>query len=204
MDTIARSNFIPLTPEEYLHLEEKSPVKHEYIDGRVYAMAGTPDTHNVIGLNFTFLIRDHLRGSDCRVYFSDLKAYLENRNRFFYPNILVTCNPRDRETPIYKRYPKPIVEVLSKSTEAFDRGDKFLAYQSLDSLEEYVLVNCKHRRVETFRRNAEGSWVLQSYTDSEGSFKLRSIGLSGSFDDLHEDVTLEAIEIPEDVRIEYG
>ncbi|MCA2626475.1 MAG: Uma2 family endonuclease, partial [Microcystis sp. M20BS1] len=80
---IALSKYNNLTPEEYLQFEEKSPIKHEYIDGQIYAMAGTTDTHNIIGLNLTFIIRNHLRGSDCRVYFADVKVRLEKRNHFY-------------------------------------------------------------------------------------------------------------------------
>ncbi|KAB0240994.1 Uma2 family endonuclease [Microcystis aeruginosa EAWAG127a] len=188
---IALSNYNNLTPEEYLQFEEKSPIKHEYIDGQVYAMAGTTDTHNIIGLNFTFIIRNHLRGSNCRVYFADVKVKLEKRNHFYYPDIIVTCDDRDRETATYKSFPKLIVEVLSDSTEAFDRGDKFNDYQTLESLEEYVLVNSKHQRVETFRRGEQGLWIMQTY--QEESFSLQSINLTASFRDLYEDVTLETV-----------
>ncbi len=188
---IALSHYNNLTPEEYLQFEEKSPIKHEYIDGQVYAMAGTTDTHNIIGLNFTFIIRNHLRGSNCRVYFADVKVRLEKRNHFYYPDIIVTCDDRDRETPTYKSFPKLIVEVLSDSTEAFDRGDKFNDYQTLESLEEYVLVNSKHQRVETFRRGEQGLWILQTY--QQESFSLQSINLTASFRDLYEDVTLETV-----------
>ncbi len=111
---------------------------------------------------FVFIC-NHLRGSDCRVYFADVKVRLEKRNHFYYPDILVTCDDRDRETATYKRFPKLIVEVLSDSTEAFDRGDKFNDYQTLESLEEYVLVNSKHQRVETFRRGEQGLWILPIY-----------------------------------------
>jgi Uma2 family endonuclease len=188
---IALSNYNNLTPEEYLQFEEKSPIKHEYIDGQIYAMAGTTDIHNIIGLNFTFIIRNHLRGSDCRVYFADVKVRLEKRNHFYYPDILVTCDDRDRETATYKSFPKLIIEVLSDSTEAFDRGDKFNDYQTLESLQEYILVNSKHQRVETFRRGEEGLWILQTY--QEESFSLQSINLTASFRDLYEDVTLETV-----------
>ncbi|MBE8994653.1 Uma2 family endonuclease [Microcystis aeruginosa] len=188
---IALSHYNNLTPEEYLQFEEKSPIKHEYIDGQIYAMAGTTDTHNIIGLNFTFIIRNHLRGSDCRVYFADLKVRLEKRNHFYYPDILVTCDDRDRETATYKSFPKLIIEILSDSTEAFDRGDKFNDYQTLESLEEYVLVNSKHQRVETFRRGEQGLWILQTY--QQESFSLQSINLTASFRDLYEDVTLETV-----------
>jgi Uma2 family endonuclease len=188
---IALSNNIPLTVEEYLQFEETSPIKHEYIDGQVYAMSGTTDTHNIIAGNLYTLIRSHLRGTDCRVYVIDLKARIERRNRFYYPDLLVTCDPQDRETPTYKRFPKLIVEILSDSTEAFDRGDKFNDYQTLESLQEYVIVTVKHQRVETFRRNEQGLWVLQTYTPTEQTFILQSINLTATFAELYEDAELE-------------
>ncbi|MDJ0544244.1 MAG: Uma2 family endonuclease, partial [Microcystis sp. M53601_WE4] len=89
---IALSNYNNLTPEEYLQFEETSLIKHEYIDGQVYAMAGTTDIHNIVSGNIYTIIRNHLRGSDCRVYFTDVKVRLEKRNHFYYPDILVTCD----------------------------------------------------------------------------------------------------------------
>lgn len=188
---IALSDHHSLTPEEYLELETQSAVKHEYIDGEVYAMAGTTDTHNTIAGNLFTLIRTHLRGTNCRVYFADIKARLEQCNCFYYPDLLVTCDTRDQETSTYKRFPKLIVEVLSESTEAFDRGDKFNDYQTLDTLEEYVLVNTKHQRVEIFQRNEQGGWIFKTYTPSQGSFSLESLNLTVSLVDVYEDVSFE-------------
>jgi Uma2 family endonuclease len=102
---------------------------------------------------------------------------------------MLTCDPRDRETLLEKRFPCLIVEVLSDSTEAFDRGDKFADYQSLDSLQEYVLINSKRQRVECFRRNEAGLWVLQSYTDQQATFRLNSIDFEGEIAMLYEDVS---------------
>lgn len=187
---VALSDKTYLTPEEFLRLEEESPVKHEYINGQVYAMAGTTDVHNTIALNLAVSIRNHLRGSGCQVYFADVKVTLEKRNRFYYPDIFVTCDQRDRETSIYKRFPKLIIEVLSESTEAFDRGDKFNDYQTLDSLEEYVIVNYKHQRIETFRRNEQGLWVLQNYTPTAVTFNLQSINLTGLLAEVYDDVAI--------------
>lgn len=179
-----------LTPAEYLQMEEQSPVKHEYIDGQVYAMVGATDAHVTIALNLATALRSHVRGSGCRVYMADMKARIESLNRYFYPDILVTCDPRDRDSPLEKRFPCLIVEVLSDSTEAFDRGDKFADYQELDSLKEYVLISTKRQRVECFRRNAEGLWVLQPYTDRHAVFQLESIDFEGTIEALYEDVTL--------------
>ncbi|MBE9117939.1 Uma2 family endonuclease [Lusitaniella coriacea LEGE 07157] len=199
---IASSNYIYLTPEEYLKFEEESDVKHEYIDGYAYAMAGAIDAHVTIAGNLFTLLRSHVRGLDCRAYISDMKARIESLNRYFYPDVMVTCDRRDpegicqravREMPNYKQFPCLIVEVLSDSTEAFDRGDKFADYQQLESLQEYVLVNVKRPRVECFRRNSERLWVLQSYTAESETFELQSINFAGTMQSLYEDVEFDAI-----------
>lgn len=193
MVALLDSNF--LTPEEYLAFEEKSLVKHEYREGEAYAMAGTTANHNTILMNLLVPIRNRLKGSDCRLFVLDLKVKIQAKNCFYYPDLLVTCDRRDREMTVYKNYPKLIIEVLSDSTEAFDRGDKFIDYQSLESLEEYVLVNHKSRRVETFRRNAQNLWVLQTYQERDQTFELQSLNLTLNFTDLYEDVNLELVAI---------
>ena len=185
---IASPKFNYITPDEYLEMEEKSDIKHEYMDGYVYAMAGANDPHVTIASNVFGMIRNHLRGSSCRVYISDMKARIDSLNRFYYPDVMVTCDPRDTQTQNQKRFPKLIIEVLSKSTEAFDRGDKFADYQQLESLEEYVLVNTKRQRLDCFRRNEEGIWFLKSYSGEQDSFQLSSINFEGKFIDLYEDV----------------
>lgn len=180
-----------LTPNEYLELESQSQAKHEYINGRVLAMAGTTDIHNTIALNLATTIRTHLRGPDCSIYFAEIKARLEECNCFYCPDLLVTCEPKDRETPTYKRFPKLIIEVLSDSTEALDRGDKFRDYRTLPTLEKYVLVNSKCQQVETFRRTGqEGLWLLQTYIPPE-PLELQSIELSVEFPEIYADVTLK-------------
>ncbi len=181
-----------LTPDEYLQLEAESAVKHEYVDGEVYAMAGASDPHVTIAGNLFALLRSHVRGTGCRVYISDMKARLDARNCYYYPDVIVTCDPRDQETSDHKRFPKLIIEVLSKSTEAFDRGDKFIDYQTLERLEEYVLINTRHQRVECFRRNEAGLWVLQSYTPEQEVFDLESVDFKDTFEALYEDVAFKS------------
>jgi len=185
---IANPQFNYITPEEYLEMEENSDIKHEYIDGYIYAMAGANDPHVTIALNMAFVIRNHLRGSNCRVYMSDMKARIDSLNRFYYPDVMVTCDPRDTQTPNHKSFPKLIIEVLSKSTEGFDRGDKFADYQQLESLEEYVLVNTKRQRLDCFRKEA-GRWFLATYSDEQEIFHLSSINFEGKLVDLYEDVS---------------
>lgn len=178
-----------VTPEDYLEGEAQSPVKHEYRDGEVYAMAGASDAHVTIAGNLFVALRNHLRGKNCRVYISDMKARVESKNIYYYPDVMVTCDPRDRETPTHKRYPCLIVEVLSDSTEAFDRGDKFVDYQQLETLEEYVLVSTTRQRADVFRRNEQDLWVLQSYT-LEQPLDLKTVDCTISLEVLYEDVDL--------------
>jgi Uma2 family endonuclease len=105
-----------ISPEEYLEGEKFSEIKHEYIDGQVYAMAGASDAHVTVVGNLFVLLRNHLRGSGCRVYMLGMKAQIEAINRYFYPDVMVTCDTRDKEFEYFKCYPSLIIEVLSEST----------------------------------------------------------------------------------------
>jgi Uma2 family endonuclease len=182
------SQFHPyLSPEEYLEAEKFSPIKHEYIQGRTYAMAGASDADMTITANLVALLRNHIRGTGCRLYVADMKARIESLDTFYYPDIMVTCDPRDANSEYFKRYPTLIIEVLSPSTEALDRGDKFSDYQELDTLQEYVLVSQNRRKIDCFRRNPEGRWVLYSYKANQ-QLELTSVNFSCPLTDVYEDV----------------
>ncbi|WP_009633704.1 Uma2 family endonuclease [Synechocystis sp. PCC 7509] len=103
-----------LSPDQYLQMEETGFVKHEYIDGQIYAMAGASDAHVTIAGNLFALLRSHVRGSDCRVYISDMKAPIEALNRFYYPDVMVSCDDRDRLSLTYKRFPSLIIDFEAK------------------------------------------------------------------------------------------
>ncbi len=182
-----------ISREEYLEGEKNSQIKHEYIDGQAYAMAGASKAHIVIGGNVFVLLRNHLRGNRCFPYSSDMKVYIESKNVYYYPDLVVSCDERDREDDYVLYYPKLIVEVLSKTTEAFDRGNKFADYDKLETLEEYVLISQDRMRVESFRRNAEGQWVLHRFEEGD-EIKLTSVNFSCSVSAIYEDVVLEAIQ----------
>ena len=175
------------SPAEYLEAETHSPVKHEYIDGQVYAMAGASDAHNLITGNAYVLLRNHLRGSGCLPYSGDMKARIEIRNIFYYPDVMVTCDPRDRTAEYAKSYPSLIIEVLSDSTEAFDRGDKFADYRHLDSLQEYVLIKQDRCDVDCFRRNKNNRWELYSFAEAD-ELELQSVNFKCAIASLYEDV----------------
>jgi Uma2 family endonuclease len=178
-----------ISPEEYLEGEKFSEIKHEYIDGQVYAMAGASDAHVTVVGNLFVLLRNHFRGSGCRVYMADMKAQIDVINRYFYPDVMVTCDTRDREFEYFKCYPSLIIEVLSESTEGYDRGKKFASYRHLESLQEYVLISPRQMSVECFRRNEKGQWVLYPYEKGE-EVHLASVDFRCAIAEIYEDVIL--------------
>ena len=145
-----------ISPEEYLDIERQSKIRHEYRRGLVYAMVGGTDNHDRIALNLLTIINLELRDSNCRFHSGNVKFNYRDE-LYYYPDAFVTCDLRDRHDRYIKRYPKLIVEVLSSSTEAFDRGDKFDDYRNMESLEEYVLISQQHQQVECRRCTAENA-----------------------------------------------
>lgn len=191
----ASKSDIYVSPEIYLEGEKISPIKHEYRQGEIYAMAGASDAHVTITGNLFTLLRNHIRGTGCRAYVVDMKARIEEANIFYYPDVMVTCDERDRTPDDFKRYPSLIVEVLSPTTQAFDslsetlreRGDKFADYRTIETLQEYVLINQEWVSVECFRRNSEGQWVLYPYGEG-AEINLASVDFSCPIAALYEDV----------------
>lgn len=161
----------------YLAWEAAQPDRHEYIAGEVFAMVGVRQAHNVASGNLYSALRSALKGSPCRVFIESVKTRVEAADCFFYPDVVVTCDARDRATPDYISHPALVIEVLSESTAAFDRGDKFAAYRKLPSLQEYVLVDLSAKRVEVFRRNPEQHWVLYEYLEGE-TIEFASLSLT--------------------------
>ncbi|TAG90355.1 MAG: Uma2 family endonuclease [Oscillatoriales cyanobacterium] len=160
---VSKNNFY-ISPEEYLEGERVSPIKHEYRRGHVYAMAREKNPHIVIGSNLVRLLGNHLLDMPYLVLSSDIKVRLEEANCYYYPDVAVTCDERDtNSTEDFILYPSLIIEVLSPSTASFDRGDKFVDYQTASSLQEYVLITQSEIKIECFRLNAEGNWVSQTY-----------------------------------------
>ncbi|MBE9235233.1 Uma2 family endonuclease [Anabaena aphanizomenioides LEGE 00250] len=188
---IANPSYNYISPEEYLELEETSSIKHEYRQGQVYAMAGASNTHVVISGNVFAMLRNHLRGKGCQAYISDTKAHIEKMDIYYYPDVIVSCDSRDKAFNNFLRYPCLIIEVLSPTTEAFDRGDKFADYRNLTTLQEYVLVSQNKINVDVFRRNSEGQWVLYSYGKEE-NLHLASVDFQCSINDVYEDVNFES------------
>ncbi len=178
-----------LTAEEFIAWESGQRERHEFVNGEVFAMAGAEDRHVTVALNIAFALREHLRGTPCRTFMSDMKLQVAAANSYFYPDVMVTCNPTDAASPLSKAEPVLLVEVLSPSTAAYDRGEKFVHYRRIASLQEYVLVDIDTRRTDVFRKRDDGMWVLYPFEGAE-PVNLASVKL---------DVTVEALFAEVDV-----
>lgn len=158
-----------MSPAEYLALERGSEVKHEYADGEILAMSGGTFEHSATAANITRALGNALAGSGCTVLTSDMRVHIPATGRYVYPNASVVCGRPEFEDD--KRdtllNPMAVIEVLSDSTEAYDRGDKFAHYQTVPSIRDYVLASQKTPRIEVFSRQPDGSWVLRTYQAGE-------------------------------------
>jgi len=201
--TIAR-----YTVEEYLALERASEERHEYIDGQIYAMAGESNEHADISVNLVSELRSQLKGTPCRVWTKDskvlsgpiIKSYKSIKGLFSYPDIVVVCGePRflDEHRDVLLN-PALIIEVLSPSTENFDRGEKFRRYRThLASLTDYVQVSQALPLIEHFRRQSNDEWVLSTVSDMTGSLHLNSINCTLRMSEVYDRVSFPEDEAPE-------
>lgn len=178
---------IRFSAEDYLVWEETQAEKHEFLAGEVFAMTGARQDHVIVSGNIFATLKQRLRGTPCRPFVSDLKLLVQAANAFFYPDVMVSCDAEDLKNQRFIEHPSLIVEVLSESTAAFDRGGKFAAYRKLDSLQEYLIVDIEARRIECFRRTTDNDWLLHDYVDNE-DFELSSLHIKLSMAEIFEDV----------------
>ncbi len=165
-----------MTAEDFLAWDAHETVKHEFVRGEVFAMAGAEERHVTTAMNIAMALRTHLRGTPCRTLMLGVKLRVEAADAFFYPDVMVTCSATDAD-PLVKREPVLVVEVLSPSTAAFDRGDKFAAYRTLASLREFLLADPAARRCDLYRKGDDGLWVLHPSGPDE-PVVLASVGLT--------------------------
>lgn len=214
------------TNEEYLAFERAADEKHEMINGHVFlrgaphlevfpdevlfeaeeirAMAGASLTHNSIVVATVSSLYTQLRGSTCRSFANDLRVQVGEKNDYVYPDIVVACEPQLAQSSFDTLLnPTVIIEVLSPSTEAYDRSEKWLLYQKLPSLREYVLVLTDKLRVECYSRQGDNSWLYRTAESLEGNIALESVGATLSLREVYERVTFGAPEAPQPTR-EYS
>lgn len=171
------AQFPQLSPEEYLAWEERQLEKHEYFEGDIYAMGGGGKNHSVISVRLSTLFCNHLDGGNCETGNSDLKIQIVNTQNYTYPDVSVTCDPRDRESTQFITYPSLVVEVLSPSTEAYDRGGRFRLYARNPLLQDYLLVSSTSIEIDLYRKNDDGDWLIFNYQAGD-QVELQSIGLT--------------------------
>jgi len=166
------------TPEQYLEDELQRTYRCEYIDGQIFAMAGASRAHNIISSNFNTLLNNHLARSPRQVFVSDMKVHIKHKKGeyFYYPDIMVGCEPKDNHK-YYLEQPLLIIEVLSESTKTIDRREKLLAYQTISSLKEYVIVSQAEILVEIYRRDDQNKWWKTDFVGEE-IVELKSVDLS--------------------------
>ena len=193
----AKDNASHLTPEEYFTWEEKQLEKHELIDGQVYAMTGGSVNHSRIAIRFTTMFDTHLDVSSCITGNSDLKVNILGTTNYTYPDASVTCDERDKANTQYITHPCLIVEVLSKSTEAYDRGGKFRMYQNNPALIDYLLVSSTTIEIDLYHKNDAGDWLIINYKPGD-TIELKSINLKFPIEQVYRGLTLEP-ETPTDI-----
>jgi Uma2 family endonuclease len=181
---------IRMTEAEYLEFERQSEIRHEYVRGEIFAMAGASDEHNLIVASLIRHIGNLVFGTQCKYYPSDVRVKIEATGSYLYPDVLVLCGEKKFAAGTFDTLLNPslIIEVLSPSTEAYDRGKKFEDYQKIASLQEYVLVSQDKARVERYKRDKSNKWSYEAFDGLEAKLELSSINASLSLADVYEQV----------------
>ncbi|MBF0469304.1 MAG: Uma2 family endonuclease [Desulfamplus sp.] len=175
---IQQQNKTKMTPQEYLEFERDSELKHEYHDGEIFAMVGASLNHNRISINLVSELRNRLKGSSCDIFSNDMRVKVQAINKYTYPDVVIVCGQIDLEKKSGMETllnPVVIIEVLSDSTEAYDRGTKFQHYRIVPSLQEYILVSQHCCLAEKYVRNETGGWRYFSYENMEDVMTIESV-----------------------------
>jgi Uma2 family endonuclease len=180
-----------LTPEEYLAIERKAEFKSEYVNGEIVAMTGVSREHNLIGFNLTREISLQLKGRPCEGYSNDMRVRVPSTQLYTYPDLVVCGEPQFEDDHLDTLLnPTLIIEVLSESTEGYDRGKKFGFYRTIPSLAEYLLVAQDERRIEQYAKQQDGRWLLSEYRSTEDVAELASIQCRLALKEVYDKVSL--------------
>lgn len=166
-----------LTPAEYLEFERIAEEKHEYFNGEIFAMSGAKRNHNVIAWNIGGELRQKLKDRKCEAYPADMRVFVPKTNLYTYPDLVVVCGEPQFQDNVFDTLINPVllIEVLSDSTESYDRGKKFQHYRSIESLQEYVLVSQDEARIEKYVRHGDGFWLLSEAVGIDSEIEFSSI-----------------------------
>lgn len=192
MTALPKKDYI--SPQKYLEIERDSSERHEYYNGEIFQMAGASDEHNTIAMNTASELHQQLKKRQCKVYQSYMRFYIPQTGLFTYPDIIAVCgNPQflpDEQLDTLTN-PTLIVEVLSPTTEGYDKGVKFDNYRSLDSLREYVLISQDTKRIIRYTKQMDGSWILMDFIGDKTEIELISIDCRLTMDDIYDKVVFE-------------
>ncbi len=166
-----------LTGADYLRWDLSQAQRSEFVGGEIFMMAGAGEAHVTVALNVAMALRQHLSGTPCRTFITDMKLRVEAADAYFYPDLMITCSEQDAKDPMIKREPLLLIEVLSPSTAAYDRGDKFAVYRMLPSLQEVALIDPDSRRCDVYRKGSDGLWVLHP-VEPQQTLQLASVDLA--------------------------
>ena len=192
---VSASDKLPkLTPAEYFVWEEQQLCRHEYINGEIYAMSGGTQNHSRIALKCAVLLENHLPEGSCRVFNSDCRVNIVGTNDYTYPDASVSCDHRDETTTQYITYPCLIIEVLSESTEAYDRGNKFFRYRQNPQLQEYLLVSSQDIAIDLYRKNPSGRWEILNFRAGDG-VELQSVNLTFPIEQVYRGIDFSEVAI---------
>jgi len=185
---IANPHLQIMSIEKYLVWEPLQDCRYEYHNGEIVAMTGGTVPHNDITLNLYRALYPHLRSQNCRINVADVKLQVSLKNSYYYPDIIVSCDQRDLNARQSIQYPKLIIEVLSPNTERKDRGEKFLFYRTIPTLQEYILIESEKIGVESYRRGEGKTWLYYPYIAGD-TININSLDFSCGIDLLYEGVT---------------
>jgi Uma2 family endonuclease len=181
---------ISMSLDEFLAWEPKQPRRYEFVNSHVFAMAGASRAHGTIATNLVALVRPALRGKGCGIYVADMKVAVPDVPAVRYPDIVVTCDPRDLADEHMTRFPILLVEIVSSSTETLDRGSKFAEYRTISSVQEYALVDSRSLHVEVFRRRDVTRWFFEEYGPGD-QVVFESVDACMPIESLYEDLTFK-------------
>lgn len=183
------------TPQEYLALERASQQKNEYFNGEIFAMGGASERHNLIAGNVFASLHTQVKGKPCKVYSSDMRVKISVTGLYTYPDVIALCGEASFEDEQQDTLLNPniIIEVLSKSTEGYDRGEKFAHYRKIESVKEYVLISQDKSRVEDYARQSDNQWLMSEVSRLQESLHLPSINCTLLISDVYDKVDLNAV-----------
>jgi Uma2 family endonuclease len=178
------------TPQEYLAFERDSQERHEYFNGEIFAMSGASERHNLITGNVFASLHTQMRNKPCKVYASDMRVKVSPTGLYTYPDIVALCGEArfDDEQQDTLLNPSVIIEVLSKSTEGYDRGEKFAHYRKIDSLIEYVLISQEQNRIEHYVRQPDNQWLMSEASQPQEELELPALQCTLLMSDVYDKV----------------